>query len=72
MLVLAAMGQGLGFVDPGTIVEVDIPDYIVLDGDTVNWRIGPRGADIYIDKTLTPTGFAGTEGIDWKPVNKFE
>jgi len=72
MLVLGGMGQGMVLSIIGSGSETEIPGYIELEGDTVDWRIGPRGADIYIDKTLTPTGFAGTEGIDWKPVNKFE
>ena len=70
MLVLAAMGQGLWLTLPGTDEKVLITGYIVLEGDTVNWRIGPRDGDIYIDKTLTATGFEGVENTDWKSVEK--
>lgn len=70
MLVLAGIGQGAWLVDSEPAEVIEIPDYIVLDGDTVTWRIGPRVADMYFDKTLTATGFAGTENIDWKSVEK--
>ena len=33
-----------------------------------SYRDGVRDETYVIDKALTPTGFAGTEGIDWENI----
>lgn len=43
-------------------------EYIEYSEGTTIWRRMVRDNNFYIDKAITPTGFAGTEGIDWVPV----
>lgn len=38
---------------------------IVLSDGIESWRITARDGAIAWDYTLTPTGFAGTEDVDW-------
>lgn len=39
--------------------------YLVTDG-TVIYRFGCRALAYVVDRTITVTGFAGTEGVDWE------
>lgn len=42
--------------------------YIYYTDGTYYWRKGVRDSKYVIDKTLTVTGFNGTEGVDWENV----
>lgn len=42
--------------------------YIYYTDGTYYWRKGVRNSEYVIDKTLTATGFNGSEGIDWENV----
>ena len=42
------------------------PQYMVFEEGEQQWRIGVRGGKYVRDKTLTTTGFAGTEDVDWE------
>ena len=44
------------------------PQYRVFELGTQQWREGVRGTSFVRDKTLTVTGFSGTEGVDWENV----
>ena len=39
--------------------------YEYMDNGTLFLRKGVRNNTFVVDKTLTPTGFAGIEDIDW-------
>ena len=41
--------------------------YSFTDGSVI-YRIGARGTAYVRDRTLTATGFSGTEGIDWENI----
>lgn len=36
-----------------------------------NFRIGERGGSLWVDQTITATGFAGTQGVDWDAIHEF-
>jgi hypothetical protein len=38
---------------------------------TSHYRLHVRNTHLYVDHTLTPTGFDGTEGVDWEYVWEF-
>lgn len=46
------------------------PQYFYWSGKT--YRMGMRDNVLVIDTTLTPTGFAGIEGTDWKKLFEFK
>jgi len=48
---------------------VNAPQYIEYTDGVEIWRKGARDGEMVIDKTITATGFSGTENIDW--VNKW-
>jgi len=45
---------------------------ILVDSSPVGFRQVVRGRDYCIDEELTPTGFAGTEGVDWENIYMIE
>lgn len=42
--------------------------YRLFVDDSITYRIGVRGNSWVKDRTLTATGFAGTENIDWENI----
>ena len=42
--------------------------YRLFVDDSITYRIGVRGNAWVRDRTLTATGFAGTENIDWENI----
>ena len=42
--------------------------YRLFVDDSITYRIGVRGNSWVKDRTLTATGFDGTEGIDWENI----
>lgn len=44
------------------------PVYYYFNGRTVRFRFA--SGDLYIDKTITATGFDGTENTDWEAIAK--
>lgn len=42
--------------------------YRLFVDDSITYRIGARGNAWVKDRTLTATGFAGIEGIDWENI----
>ena len=43
-----------------------LDQYDIFEEGEQQWRIGSRNGKYVRDKTLTATGFAGTEGVDWE------
>lgn len=41
---------------------------IQVDQNPAGYRQRVSGRNYYIDQTLTPTGFAGSEGTDWETI----
>lgn len=52
---------GMGNTD----VDASAPEYRYWNADDCYWRAGVRSCQFVIDRTLTATGFDGTEDIDW-------
>lgn len=44
------------------------PTYYYFSGRTIRFRLA--SGNLYIDKTITVTGFDGTEDTDWEAVAK--
>lgn len=42
--------------------------YVIYTDGVSTFRDGVRNGYYVIDKALTPTAFAGTEGIDWENI----
>lgn len=42
--------------------------YRLFVDDSITYRIGVRGNAWVRDRTLTATGFAGIEGVDWENI----
>ncbi len=55
----------LGIVD---LVYDESSIIISIDGNPSGYRQAVRGRNYYIDQELTPTGFAGTENVDWETI----
>ena len=47
-----------------------IPQYFIFEDGGTQGRIGIRAGAVVRDITLTPTGFAGAENVDWKNIDK--
>jgi len=48
----------------------NLPEYFVAGIGGTQIRIGTRAGQGVIDLTDTPTGFAGSEGVDWHNIFK--
>jgi hypothetical protein len=56
------------------ITDIPAPtlgQYVIFTDGISTWRKGVRFEAFVLDKTLTPTGFTGTEGLDWINVKMF-
>lgn len=42
--------------------------YVIYTDGVATWRDGVRSGRFVIDVTLTVTGFAGTEDLDWENI----
>lgn len=51
---------------PDLLLTNTRPQYITFVGSTI--RIGVRSGDLVFDKTITATGFAGSEDTDWENI----
>jgi len=50
------------------ILEVTTEDTIEWDDGVDYFRLQVRGGYLNLDQTITPTGFSGTQGVDWNVI----
>lgn len=55
-----------------TSIGVFQNQYFYYASGSSKFRHGIRGGKLVLDKTLTATGFNGTEGIDWENLTESE
>jgi len=48
--------------------QITVGDPLSLSRNTLIFRYDVRGTTLYLDQTLSTTGFSGTEGVDWGSV----
>lgn len=57
----------------GTTTETPIDTYTAWTDGVDTFRLDVRSGYLFLDQTITSTGWSGVLGIDWAPVtiNKF-
>jgi len=58
--------------DLNTILAGPTFDYIYFESDTYTFRLGCRSDVLYLDQTMTATGFDGAENTDWANITSFK
>lgn len=71
MSTLSAVGTNICISPGGSTINYALPWSTLTDGTTTIRKYIADGY-LYVDKTLTPTGFAGTENSDWVNVRSVQ